>query len=351
MADTLAIALPAEGGHPDAPTARLILPADAPEEQWHAVRRAGLGGSNIAALYGLDKRHGARRVYEEKNGYREPDNTYTKWGRRLEASIAEGFEEDYGLATRKPPGTFAHIEHPWAIANVDRFVLDADGRAVAPLECKNKSEYLSGEWEGDEPPDGPALQAHWYMAVGGWSHAYVAGLIGGNRLQVFRLERDEELIEELFRYCGDWYQRHVVEGLPPAVDGLEATTELLARLWEVQPAEVVEVDLGKARDLRARRAALCEQIEALEAELNAVENEMRDAAGAGEIVKAGGRPAWSWKQNGNFAPSRFRTEQPELAAKYTRLVEAIDTDRLKEDHPKIYRQYRARVLRVPAKEL
>lgn len=351
MADTLTLAAPRAGAHPDAPTARLILPADASEKQWHAVRAASLGGSDIGAIYMLDERRGPRRVFEEKHGYREPDNTYTKWGRRLEASIAEGFEEDYGLATRRPPGTFAHIDRPWAIANVDRFVLDADGRAVAPLECKNKSEYLSDEWEGDEPPDGPALQAHWYMAVGGWSHAYVAGLIGGNRLQVFRLERDEELIEELFRFCGEWHQRHVVEGLPPAVDGLAATTELLARLWDVKPEAVTQVDLDKARDLRARRAALVEQIKALESDLTTVENEMRDLAGAKEIVKTDRHLAWSWKQNGNFAPSRFKKEQPELAAKYTRLVEAIDTDRLKEEHPDIYRKYRARVLRVPTKEL
>ena len=61
--------------------------------------------------------------------------------------------------------------------------------------------------------------------------------------------------------------------------------------------------------------------------------------------------AWSWKANGAFAKKRFREAEPELAAKYTRTVEEIDTDALAAEHPEIYTKFRARVLRVPTKEI
>ncbi|MFJ3100301.1 YqaJ viral recombinase family protein [Streptomyces sp. NPDC086835] len=338
-------------GRPDAPTARLLLPATASADQWHEVRRSGIGGSDVAAILGLDKYRGPRHVYEAKHGRdTEADNEAMEFGRELEDVIARSFSRRANVPIVTPPGTLVHNEHPWMLANVDRYALDEAGAVVAPVECKNRSEYQADDWE-EGVPDSPAIQAHWYMAVGGWDYAWVAALIGGNRLRYHRLERDEELIGYLVQHCGDWYQRHVVEGFPPPADGLEATKELLGRLWVAKPEDIVEVDLERARALRAQRARLTDQIKALNTELTTVENEMRLMAESAEIAKVGNAVAWTWKQNSTFAPKRFREEQPELAAKYMHTVEVLDTDRLKADHPTVYRQYRARQLRVPAKEL
>lgn len=338
-------------GRADAPTARLLLPAGAPEADWHAARRAGIGGSDVAAILGLDPYRGPRHVYQVKHGRDDTRDTQPmKWGRRLEALIAEAFTEETGLTTVETPGTFAHVDRAWQLANVDRFVLDDDGAVFAPLECKNRSEYQADDWE-EGVPDSPAIQAHWYMATCGWSHAWVAALIGGNRLRKYRLERDDELIGYLVDHCGRWYQDHVVDGFPPPADGLKTTADLLSQLWDVKPSEVVEVHHSKAKTLREKRAGLKKQEKALAAELRTVENEMRILTGKAEVARVGSKSAWTWRQNGTFASSRFREEMPELAAQYTRQIDAIDTDRLAADHPETYRKFRARVLRVPPKGL
>ncbi|MEW2068466.1 lambda-exonuclease family protein [Streptomyces sp. NPDC007346] len=338
-------------GRPDAPTARLLLPADASEEQWHAVRRSGIGGSDVAAILGLDKWRGPRHVFEAKHGRDvEGDSEAMEFGRELEDVIARSFSRRSGVEIVTPPGTLVHTEHAWMLANVDRYALDETGAVVAPVECKNRSEYQADDWE-DGVPDSPAIQAHWYMAVGGWDYAWVTALIGGNRLRYHRLERDEELIGYLTEHCGTWYQKHVVEGFPPPADGLEATKDLLGRLWTAKPDDIVDVDRARAIELRADRARLKAEIKALDTALTTVENEMRLANEAAEVAKVGNAVAWSWKQNGNFAAKKFREAHPELAAELTRVVEELDVDRLKEEHPDLYTAFRARVLRVPAKEL
>ncbi|WP_051710179.1 YqaJ viral recombinase family protein [Streptomyces sp. NRRL S-350] len=339
----------------DAPTARLLLPNGAPEEEWHAVRRSGIGGSDVAAILGLaGKYNSPRRVFEAKHGRKvagDVDTEYAEVGREIEDFIARLFAKRSGLPIGMPPGTLVHVEHSWMRANVDRYVLDpATGLVVAPLECKNRSEFQIDDWE-DGVPDGPALQSYWYMAVGGWSHAWVAALVGGNKLRYHRLERDQELIGDIVEHCGRWFQRHVVEGFPPPPDGLEDTKNLLGRLWKVKPDDIAEVDMAKAKALRARRAELKEKEKALGAELAAVENEMRLVAGAAETVKVGKSVAWTWKANGTFAGSRFAKEHPELAAEYVRTVEELDVDRLKVEQPELYAAYRARTLRVPTKEI
>lgn len=335
----------------DAPTARLLLPSSASEEEWHAVRRSGIGGSDVAAILGLDAYRGPRHVYEAKHGRdADGDNEAMEFGRELEDIIARSFSRRSGVAISTPPGTLVHTEHAWMLANVDRYALDAGGAVVAPVECKNRSEYQADDWE-EGVPDSPAIQAHWYMAVGGWDHAWVAALIGGNRLRYHRLERDEELIGYLTETCGSWYQRHIVDGFPPPADGLEATKNLLGRLWTAKPDDIVDVDRARAIELRADRARLKAEIKERETALITVENEMRLTNEAAEVAKVGNAVAWSWKQNGNFAAKRFREAHPELAAELTHVVEELDVDRLKEEHPDLYTMFRARVLRVPAKEL
>ncbi|WP_328638456.1 YqaJ viral recombinase family protein [Streptomyces canus] len=340
------------GGRPDAPTATLILPAGASYEEWKTVRRGGLGGSDVGAILGVDENRGPLRVWYEKAGYEEPETERMRWGKRLEQAIAEGFEEDTGLDTMVPAGTYAHLDHAWALANPDRWAVQ-DGVILGPVELKNKTEYLADKWEDvDEPPHQPATQAHWYRGVCGHKRgSWVVALVGGNRLRVFFQPTSEELTTEMFRLAGEWWQRHIVEGVRPQADGLKRTTDFLAALYDVKPEQVAEVEVNEARELRLKYASLTDQAKALDAQLEEVKNLMRDTAGEAEVVKSGKSVAWSWKANGNFKKREFREAEPELAAKYTRTVEEIDTDALAAEHPLIYTKFRARVLRVPKKEI
>lgn len=334
------------------PTARLLLPSDAPEDEWHAARRTGLGGSDIAAVLGLHRWKGPLHVWEEKHGRGDHSDSEAAYcGRKLEGLIAEMFSERSGLSITPPPGTLQHIDHEWMLANIDRLVIEqttASGIAdVVPLECKNRSEYQARDW-AEDVPDEPALQAHWYTAVTGYSHAYVAALIGGNRLRYYRLERDEELIEHLVTYCQDWWTRHVLEGAPPPPDGSRATTELLAHLWDAEPGTSVEIDPVDSVMLLQRRRELKRELAATAHDLAEIENQMKALLGEAETAAVGSRTVFTRYQNGQFAHARFREAEPELAAQYVRMVPAVDTERLAADHPDIYQHYRARVLRVPS---
>lgn len=339
-------------GLPYAPTARLILPAgdlDDPNyrARWEKVRHGGIGGADVAAICGLVKKRSPRRVYEERHGFRQPDNRFMRFGRRMEPVVAAEFEDETGFKTETPPGTLAHIEHRWARANVDRFVLDSFGRVIAPLECKTHSEQVARQWDDeDNPPEAAALQAHWYTLVGGWDHSYVAAIVGGNRLLVWRQERDQELLDHLLQYCGAWFQRHIVDGFPPPIDGSKDTAELLAHLWEVKADSVEEIDVDTADRLLSEHERLDAKVKAAEEELRTVENEMRDIAGPSEIVKdATGRIVWTNKQNSTFAPKRFSQAEPEEAARYTVMKPGLDTKALKTEKPDLYRKYQARQLR------
>lgn len=340
-----------------APTARVALPAGAPEADWHAVRATGVGGSDVAAILGMDRYRGPLHVWQAKCGNVREDRDVrleraARRGHRLEGLTAEFFAEDSGCTVVETPGTLQHTERTHWLANLDRVAFrpdDDDWADPAVLECKSRTwraARVEG-WSGDEAPDGPSLQAHWYMTVTGYRFAYVAGLIDDD-LTYFRMERDDELCGLLADAVDRFWHDHVLAGIPPRPDGSEATTELLARLWDAREEATVEVDPVETMLLKQRRRELKERIAELGDDLTEVENLLRAMAEDAEVATIGGRTAFTWRQNGNFAPARFAKAEPELAAQYTHLVPAVDTERLAADHPQTYRKYRARVLRVPS---
>jgi putative phage-type endonuclease len=342
-----------------APEAHVVLPAgdmydQGYRERWRAERQNGLGGSDVAILLGFVSGKGPWHVFEDKHGRgKDFDTEAMEFGREMEEPIARVFSRRTGIPVITPPGMFANVERPWMLGNVDRLALDADTReVVGPVECKNRTEWQLTDWEQDEAPDAPQIQNLWYQAVGGWRKGYVAACVGGNKLRWHKVPRREDLIQHLVQWTDDWWHRHIVEGEEPPADGLPGTKDLLAHLWDVKVDGVAEVAVEQARNLRRREAALEAAIERAQRRLDEVQNTMRLLAREHEIVKTpGGKVAWTWKQNGNFAPSKFAKDHPKLAAQYAVTKTGIDTKRLAADHPDLYRQYRARVLRVPSKEI
>ncbi|MEU4172873.1 lambda-exonuclease family protein [Streptomyces sp. NPDC026665] len=339
------------------PTARLLLAAGAPQDDWHATRRTGIGGSDVPAILGMSSHRGPLHVWQEKVGLHVETadarlERAARRGHRLEGLTAEFFSEESGLLVLDAPGTLQHVDHPHWLANPDRLTLRPDDEQAADpgiLECKSRTWRSANaeHWHGDEAPDAPAVQAHWYLTVTGYRQAHLAGLIDDD-LVWFRLERDDELCRMLADAVDRFWFDHVLTGIPPKVDGSRAAAELLARMWEADEETAVEVDPVEALFLNQRRRELKDQAARLDDDLTAVENRMKQLAGTAEIATVGGKPVFTWKANGQFAHKRFRGAEPELAAAYTHMVPAVDTDRLAADHPVTYRKYRARVLRTPS---
>lgn len=356
---TATITEPTTPGADLAPEAHMVLPTGDMHDpeyraRWLAERQHGLGGSDVAVLLGFIKGKGPWHVFEDKHGRgKDFDTEVMEFGREMEEPIARVFSRRTGIPVINPPGMYANTGRPWMLGNIDRLALDKDtGEVVGPLECKNRTEWQRKDWEQDEAPDAPQIQNLWYQAVGGWRGGYCAACVGGNKLRWHKVPRREDLIQHLVQWTEDWWHRHIVEGEEPPADGLPGTKDLLAHLWDVQEDAVAEVAVEQARNLRRREAALSAAIERAQHRLDEVQNTMCLLARENEIVQTpGGRIAWTWKQNGNFAPSRFAKAHPDLAREYAVTKTGIDTKRLAADHPELYRSYRARVLRVPSKEV
>jgi len=337
------------------PTAILLATAGQPEDEWLELRRTGIGGSDVAALLGMDPYTSPAEVYLRKRGELPdfPDSPAlaraARWGHLHEDLIAAEFARATGLRTRRI-GLICHQAEPWRLASLDRQVLGCpDG--PCGLEIKNRSAWKASEWgpsgDPDGVPDREALQTHWYLGVTGFGHFHVGVLINGNDDRYYRLEADQALAKEVTAIAAEFWQR-VLDGTPPPLDGSDATAGLLDRLWQGDAGSEQVVDPVVARPLLSERDALAEQIAELAERRARCENQLKALLRDKEVAVADGEVLYTWRQNSTFRQRQFAEEQPELAARYTHLTEVpkLDTRALAADKPETYRAYRARQFRA-----
>lgn len=262
----------------------LVNTADMERTEWLQARRAGIGGSDAAAVAGLNPWKSPVEVYYEKLGDLPPaeDNEYMYWGRVLEDVVAQEFARRTGKRVRRRNAILQHPEHPFMIANVDRLLV---GEHVG-LECKTVNEYGKDEWRDDQVPMHYILQCQHYMAVTGYAGWWIAALIGGNKFTYKYIERDDVIIDALIQMEVEFWQL-VETRTPPPMDGSNSASDVLKLLYpQGVPDTTVELP-GSAKDLIDTREMLREQIKDLEYQLTEAENKLKALLGDQEAGRIG----------------------------------------------------------------
>lgn len=272
-----------------------------------ALRRTGIGSSDIAAIADLDPHRAAIDVWLDKLGRAEQSTTTATWiGDRLEQAVADLYAERLGIDPanmRKLPleiATCRHAEHPWALATPDRVVLDPATGALMILEIKNVGGFMAHLW-GD-PHDGAPLdkilQVQWQLEVCDLERAHIAALIGGTDFRIYDVPRDREMGAELIELGRLFWETFVIPRVPPEHDGA-AARKLAAMRWPSNSGAMVpatsEAEALRDRLLRVKR--LAKRAADLQAHLEARAMEL---IGASDGVEGcftwkrpkGGEPTW-----------------------------------------------------------
>lgn len=172
------------------------------EKEWLAIRNKGIGGSDIGAICGVSPFSSARQIYFNKTGQYEDalkpsaaSQERMHFGHLLEPIVADEFARRTGKKLLEIDATFAHKDFPWMRANVDRLIVDDDGKPYGILECKTTSEYNNEEWESGDILMSYVYQLNWYLHILDLQYGAFACLVGGNKFYHYEVFRNDELIQ------------------------------------------------------------------------------------------------------------------------------------------------------------
>ena len=280
---------------------------------FNSERRTGIGGSDAAAILGMDPYRTPLDVYLEKIGEagEKPDTEAMYWGRALEDVVASEFAKRKGLEVLPAGGINRHPEYPFLMGHIDRLVPAEN----ALLECKTAGWRMKDAWgeEGDEVPIPYILQVHHYLNVTGMSKGYIAVLIAGRDFRIFELERDENLEEQMMQGEISFWKEHVEKRIPP--DPMRITDVI--KLWpEHVPGKIAGADaetIKAIEDLKYVRDEI-KEMEELEKELMVkVQAAMKDAE---ELRDPAGKVLATWKTvtSERIDTKRLKAEFQDIAA-------------------------------------
>lgn len=192
--------------------------------KWLAERRTGIGGSDAAAILGVSKRKTALHVWSEKMGLSEdfPSTERMKMGLRMEKAILQEYQSRVKCKMVYPSAkgeVLRHPDLPFLLGSLDAIASKGSERWV--VDAKNVDWMFSESWGADgsgKAPEDLVVQVLHYMMVGGFPKADLAALFGGNTLRIVTIHRDDNLIAKMRELEIDFWNKHVVSGVPPAPD-------------------------------------------------------------------------------------------------------------------------------------
>ena len=322
--------------------------------EWLKVRRSGIGGSDVAAILGLNKFKSALDIYEDKISTEEPHDQQSEaayFGTILEDVVAKEFSKRTGLKVQRVNTMLRSGIAGWMIANIDRAVINPDiagrvsvydeqrqaetGRMISTnwiLECKTANQFMADSWgesQEAEIVNGAVVTEHkipiyyetqvqWYLAVTGCEVCFVAVLLGGQDFRIYAVKRDEDVIKALKEHCSVFWHENVLKHIPPEAQNMKDVEKLFPK----DNGDMIEATNEQAADIGELRT-LAERIKELTDQQSVVKSRLIASLGENTGLMIGGEKVCTYKaqKSTRFDSTRFKKEQPAVYQDYVKSTE------------------------------
>lgn len=331
---------------------------------WLEGRRTGIGGSDVAAVLGLNPWKTPLDVWNDKLGLSEDKGMSEPayWGTVLEDTVAKEFQLRTGKRVQNVSHQFADPETPWAIANIDRAIINPDiAKRVRPLEMTEKEiakygyrpittdiafeaktahAFTADLWGPSqeleikqnnlrtehEIPLYYETQIQWYCGILRLRGMYLAVLIGGSDFRMYWVDARPDVFQVIKEKCSAFWNNYVLTKTPPEPINIEDVLKLYGRSngKAIEAQGDLAINYGEYARLNGEIKELKKQQDAVKAKIAI---DMKD----NEILTLDGKKVLTYK---------------------TQTSKRFDSDSFKQEHLNDYFDYlkesSTRVMRVCA---
>ncbi|MBR3688947.1 MAG: YqaJ viral recombinase family protein [Lentisphaeria bacterium] len=278
-------------------------------DDWLKFRSGYIGGSDAAAVVGLNPFVSPFSLWAEKTGQQPPfeGNLATEVGTYLEEFVARKFTEQTGKKVRRENATILNDEYPWACADLDRVVIGED----AGLEIKTVSSLSLKHYKNGDYPPRFYVQCCHYLALTGKQRWYLSVLIGNSDFRIFTIERDEDEIRALMDAEKSFWEDHVLTKTPPPPDGEAPTDDSLKVLYPESNGQTMEL-FGRDKIID-RYFEIADMIKTLEREQDEIKQTIQLDMGDTEIgLTDAYKVIWKSQTRSSFDAKRFAADHPKM---------------------------------------
>jgi putative phage-type endonuclease len=302
---------------------------DDDEEGWLKARSRGIGGSDVGPICGVSPFTSARQIYLNKTGQfqdalkpGEAAQERMHFGHMLEPIVADEFVARTGKKVIEANATLVHNQYDWALANVDRLIVDDNGVPYGVLECKTSSEYMNDEWSEGDILMTYIYQLNWYLWVTGLEYGAFACLVGGNKFYYYEVYRNDDLIKDtIFPAVDKFWNYNVKELVEPEMQA--ADTEFANSLFsQVKKNSEITLDDDTANELAHTIFDCKAKIKELTSIMEEAQNRIKDRLKDNEIgYTRDFTIKWSPRAQNRVDTEKLKTTFPEIYAQVLKRIE------------------------------
>jgi putative phage-type endonuclease len=217
------------------------------DEQWHALRRRNIGGSDVAALFGASPWMTEFTLWAEKRGITEnaiEENNKMALGKYLEPYIAGQLAKELGWTV--VPSKEYHF-HPSITGMGCTLDFDITDHEWGPGICETKvvfdyADYME-HWAEDRAPPHIELQVQHQLAVTGraWAAICVLVMQTGTLMPAIIRRPIPAVITEIEMKVAMFWES-VKDRKRPEPTGTEAELAIMRLIWPArEPRKILEV--------------------------------------------------------------------------------------------------------------
>ena len=306
---------------------RLVNTKSLSREDWLQFRKQGIGSSDAAAACGIHPYLSMLELWMIKTGRMtsnidESIEGYSPlyWGNTLEPMVAKYYQEHTGNKVRR---VNAILQHPdpdkaFMLANLDYAITGND--EVQILECKTAGEHGAKLWKHGVPLY-VTCQVQHQLAVTGKQAAHICVLLCGHEAKIYKVERDERLIESVIEHERLFWQ-YVETDTPPTPDHSESAARALKQLYPTaKPSSKVDLtDDDGANKLFEQLLSYRDYMQELEERHDQVKHQLQTLIADNEVaVFEKGAISWKRSKDSIGLDSKAVIKvHPELLAKFSK---------------------------------
>lgn len=299
-----------------------VLERPAPAVAVPTDRRHFLGGSDAAAVLGISPWKTPFQLWQQKTQpFDEPvspakQRVFTR-GHRMEPYVVDLLAEETGLHVVRRNARYIDQVHPFLAAEID-----AEADTGENIEIKTVSPFKAAEWgevQTDAIPVHYTAQAQHGMMVRGAAVCVFGVLIGGDDFRVYRVERDEELIQSIREREVAFWRDYIEPMVPPPAQDVED----VARMFPKDLGSSIEANEA-ALIAYNELAALLPQAKAMDEAIERHKDTLRAFMGPHARLVLDGRELATWKtvSSRRFDSTAFKEAHPDLHAAFVKASES-----------------------------
>ena len=303
-----------------------------------------IGGSDIAAICGVNPYKTPMQVYAEKLGLAAPfqGNERTRTGQELESFVVDVlFKKIHPLMHESLTDSEAFIdeEYPFMGGTPDRIGSSSKHNDVPGsdlcnfiLEVKTCGYHsFKKYYDTDEPPDFVVCQANWYAMLAGPSYKSIWIVVLGDThlYKEWNIPRDEHLIQVMRDQAISFWNNNILSKTPPSTDGSEHCTKALAAIYPKHLTQNLDKGTQGETQILLDLKSANEELSIAKERVSSLENKLRASIGSRMGIETDiCRVTWKDQEKVSLNrkdllndPEIKKHVTPEITSKYTKVTQ------------------------------